>query len=303
MSGSELKLDKQSDEKKETHKKGMDSLYLRSTDPGAHLTLHAIINSCKAFILIDSGAIGIFMHPKFVETCKAITHLKDNPREVRVIDGRVIDSGLITHQAQVELFIGNHHEMLLAEINNTGHYDCILGMPWLVRHDPIICWSQRQVILASSFCEKHCFNDQFHEPGSLDWNVTDSHSDHDKGKRDDLGSQGLQPVGPLFSINRFQELQDTGQSIDTHNSELGKALDSNDTGCLPVVISDAAFQLSATDADLYLLEVSECTAEVSNSIPPEYSDLKGAFSETASNELPNHSIADMKIELKDGQEP
>lgn len=120
----------------------MDSLYLRSTDPGAHLTLHAIINSCKAFILIDSGATGIFMHPKFVETCKAITHLKDNPREVRVIDGRVIDSGLITHQAQVELFIGNHHEMLLAEITNTGHYDCILGMPWLVRHDPIICWSQ-----------------------------------------------------------------------------------------------------------------------------------------------------------------
>lgn len=69
---------------------------------------------------------------------------------------------------------------------------------------------------------------------------------------------------------------------------------------------NTTLQLSATMGDMYLLEVSECldTPESSKlTIPPEYSDLKGAFNEEASNELPNHDISDMKIDLKEGQEP
>ena len=42
---------------------------------------------------------------------------------------------------------------------------------------------------------------------------------------------------------------------------------------------------------------------IGTSILVEYSDLQGAFSEEASNELPSHGILDMKIEFKDGQEP
>ena len=38
-------------------------------------------------------------------------------------------------------------------------------------------------------------------------------------------------------------------------------------------------------------------------IPIEYKDLRGAFSEEASNELPNHNMSDMKIDFKEGQEP
>jgi len=65
-----------------------------------------------------------------------------------------------------------------------------------------------------------------------------------------------------------------------------------------------AFCLSAKGAELYMIEVSELTKEVmEDQIPVEYQDLYEAFSEEASNELPNHGVSDMKIEFKEGQEP
>ena len=108
----------------------INSLYLKATiDSDAHLTLDAQINSLKALTLVDSGATGVFMHPTFAKQCKAMVQCKVTPRENRVIDGRVINSGLITHQAQVELVIGNHKEILLADITNTCLYACI----WVCR--------------------------------------------------------------------------------------------------------------------------------------------------------------------------
>ena len=84
-------------------------LYLSATiDPGVHLTLNAQINSQVATTLIDSGATGIFMNSKFAQDCQAMIKAKEVPREVRVIDGRVINLGLITHEAIVELKVGNH---------------------------------------------------------------------------------------------------------------------------------------------------------------------------------------------------
>ena len=37
-----------------------------------------------------------------------------------MIDGRMINLSLITHKAQVELIIGNHWEISLADITNIG---------------------------------------------------------------------------------------------------------------------------------------------------------------------------------------
>ena len=74
-------------------------------------------------------------------------------------------------------------------------------------------------------------------------------------------------------------------------------------------VSATAFQLSARYVEIYVLEISECSNEIGVpdiqriSIPVEYSDLQEAFSEEASNELPNHGNSDMKFKFKKGQEP
>ena len=69
----------------------------------------------------------------------------------------------------------------------------------------------------------------------------------------------------------------------------------------------AAFWLFVKGVKVYVLEILELKDGIPNlegtSIPEEYSDLHGAFSKEASNELPNHGISNMKIEFNEGQEP
>ena len=72
-----------------------------------------------ATALVDLGATGIFMHSNFFQDCQTTIKAKEVPREVRVIDGRVINSGFITHEAIVELKVGNHQETLIVDITNT----------------------------------------------------------------------------------------------------------------------------------------------------------------------------------------
>ena len=75
------------------------------------------------------------------------------------------------------------------------------------------------------------------------------------------------------------------------------------------IVSAPTFRLSAKGVEVYALEISElfATTEIikatKDSIPVEYQDLQGAFSEEASNELPKHGVSDMKIEFKEEQEP
>ena len=139
-------------------------LYLCATvNPDVHLTLDAQVNSLKALTLVNSKATGVFMHPTFIKQCKAVIRCKVTPREVWVIDRRVINSGLITHQAQVELVIGSHSKILLADITNIGWYACILGTPWLICHNPTIRWSQRKVLFDSLYCRHNCLDQQLQE--------------------------------------------------------------------------------------------------------------------------------------------
>ena len=65
------------------------------------------------------------------------------------------------------------------------------------------------------------------------------------------------------------------------------------------------FHLSTRRAEIYALDISEDSfpSPMGTSIPEKYCDLHGAFSKQASNELPHHSVANMKIEFKEGQEP
>ena len=135
----------------------LDLLYLRATiDAEAHLTLKAEVNSMAALVLVDSSATGIFIHPEFAQQCNAKLQPKKIPREVRVIDGRIINSSLITQEATIEVNIGDHHETLVADITNIGRYSCILGIPWLSHHDPTILWSQRRVFFNSPYCQGNC---------------------------------------------------------------------------------------------------------------------------------------------------
>lgn len=294
-------------------------LYLRATvDSGAHLTLDAKINSFEALTLVDSGATGVFMHPEFASQCNAIIKQKEVPREVRVIDGRVINSGLITHQAQVELIIGNHQESLMADITNTGRYACILGTPWLIRHDPMIRWSRREVLFDSPFCQGNCIVQEevvpepVVEAGTVGRHLDSLNQDtRNRKKLATIREKILSPPMPSVEqrVNTLQSNKNgnrnTKQSVPglaSASSWIGDNKTSFAAESAPkhAFVSEAGFRLSAKEAELYTLEISECNGVTGFSIPEEYCDLQGAFSEEASNKLPNHSKSDLKIEFKAG---
>ena len=63
--------------------------------------MDAKINPLAALTLVDSGATGVFMHHDFAAQCNALIRPRNVSKEVRVIDGMMINSGLITHQVEV----------------------------------------------------------------------------------------------------------------------------------------------------------------------------------------------------------
>lgn len=113
--------------------------YLHATTKlGAHPTVNARINSLPTITLVDSGATGIFMHQDFAQDCGAKIRPKLTPQEVWVIHNHVINSGLIIHEATMELTVGSQREEIVANLTNIGRYSCILGTPWLVQYNPTI---------------------------------------------------------------------------------------------------------------------------------------------------------------------
>lgn len=279
---------------------------MRATiDPEAYLTLKAEINGLAASTLVDSGATGIFMHPTFARECKAEVRPKLIPREVRLIDGRAINSGLITQEVTVDIQVGSHKEKLVADITNTGHYACILGTPWLSRHDPTIRWSRNEVIFDSEYCQTTCLKIPT-QPRACNkgYEQVEEHTGEDRASKvqiEDRGrTNGLRKKGGFSSTapafvpgkNRVTGTKSTRLSTPKH-----------------AIVSAAAFRLSVQGAEIFSVEISDVPEvqgnkkSVEQQIPEEYQDLRGAFSEQASNELPDHGPLDMKIEFKEGEEP
>lgn len=67
--------------------------------------------------------------------------------------------------------------------------------------------------------------------------------------------------------------------------------------------SSVALHQLQNESAIYSLEIFEVNSSSPAPIPEEYKDLAEAFSEEASNELPEHGPADMRIDFKEGQEP
>jgi len=88
--------------------------------------------------LLDSGATGLFMNTTFArEKGFKIEKLK-KPLLVRNVDGTVNVRRAITHQVECNMFFKGHMERARMDVYNLGKTEVILGMPWLVAHNPKI---------------------------------------------------------------------------------------------------------------------------------------------------------------------
>jgi hypothetical protein len=129
---------------------GTSSLHRQS-----HLVLSVLIlapssrpdsDGIRVKCLLDSGATSNFISPSLVRRL-AVKPGRIIREPLSAIDGRIIASALKEFQLHLsvstpDLPIVETEPVVLAPID---HYDLILGIPWLTRHNPVVDWSRRTV--------------------------------------------------------------------------------------------------------------------------------------------------------------
>jgi hypothetical protein len=86
----------------------------------------------QAQAMIDSGATGNFVNPKFVKKNKLQKEVLVSPLSLSVVDGRPIASGKIKNNVIVSFQSSEKHvERLALYEANIGSFNIILGLPWL----------------------------------------------------------------------------------------------------------------------------------------------------------------------------
>ena len=82
--------------------------------------------------MIDSGAMGLFIHQNFVDKHHISTRPLLHPITLYNINGTPNTAGRITHSAQLLSTIDNNQPQPLEYlVTNLGTENIILGLPWL----------------------------------------------------------------------------------------------------------------------------------------------------------------------------
>jgi len=89
-------------------------------------------------VLLDSGAIGLFMDTTFARKKGFKMEKLKKPLLVRNVDGTVNVGGAIMHQVECNIFFKGHVERARMDVCNLGKTEVILGMLWLAAHNPEI---------------------------------------------------------------------------------------------------------------------------------------------------------------------
>ena len=95
--------------------------------------------------LLDSGATEMFMNRQMAARHGFKLQKLKRPLVVKNVDGTNNSGGAITHQVECNVFYKGHMERMRMDICDLGKTEVILGIPWLVAHNPEINWETREV--------------------------------------------------------------------------------------------------------------------------------------------------------------
>ena len=113
----------QSDVKEESLDENYIVISTQIQDESSLISTHALVNcGATGFAFIDEEFACDHNFPLF--------KLK-KPCCLEVIDGRPIESGLITHMTKLKITISGHQQKIPLFVTKLGHYSIVLGLPWL----------------------------------------------------------------------------------------------------------------------------------------------------------------------------
>ena len=116
------------------------------------LNTHEKIREPK--VLLDCGAMGLFMDKKYAEEKGFQLRKLEQPVHIRNVDGTWNIGGEITHEVDLIMDYQEHTEKETFEICNLGKTNIIIGLTWLQKHNPTINWENGDVRL--NRCPRSC---------------------------------------------------------------------------------------------------------------------------------------------------
>lgn len=96
--------------------------------------------------LVDSGAT--ISSRSNLSTC-----LTPEPQPLYVVDGRLIQSGYVTHFCLLKVKLGLTSGTLKLDVTQLATYPVILGIPWLRSANPSIDWRRNVIFLPHEMVE------------------------------------------------------------------------------------------------------------------------------------------------------
>jgi len=96
-------------------------------------------------VLLDSGAIGIFMDKKITARHGFKLQRLERPIQVRNMDGMNNSTRAIIYQIEVNVYYKNYVKRIRMNVCDLGKTNIILGILWLQAHNPEINWEMRKV--------------------------------------------------------------------------------------------------------------------------------------------------------------
>ena len=96
--------------------------------------------SVETEALIDCGAGGIFMDQNYARLHGFKTTNLDRPLLVKNVDGTMNKRGTIRSFVETEITIHGRTEQTQFYLTGLGRQKIILGLPWLMKHNPDINW-------------------------------------------------------------------------------------------------------------------------------------------------------------------
>jgi len=288
--------------------------------------------------VIDSAALGVFISPHFVSAHSLRTSPLVQPLRVTDVDNRPLP--MVTSSVHAKLSVGDnsekqHLESIEAYVTNIGHFDMILGLPWLVEHDPQISWRQARMSLGR--CPSSCkasepvfvSGEVFESPSSaprmssltVNEELASGVAPDQRNAPLSISAISLQPAedflvdwtdgifcGALAILNSTRADESAVATSSSNESTLtssSSTLHCSEPGRLGPASPFPQSRFSE-DEDAGSMDVSPgglSSAPCNSLIPKEIIDLAEVFSKSKAEALPEHRPYDISLPLKEGAIP
>lgn len=262
-------------------KKIDEPLNLAATSWGAHMKIWTNLAFQKTQVMIDSGASGNFISPRYCQQNNVEKKEKKNVSPIIGLNGERLGPGITHETGRLPMIVGNHFETINFDITNLGEYDVVIGIPWLRQHNPAIDWRNGTIVFDRCKCRQT----------SETW----------------TGLAPEQQKGPSSG--------EAGDPRDSHEDELkrstrprgGAQHKTMDVSVIATIEQRPDMTQDELEDYVMVEHESRSLCAIADGeealVPDEYREYQDVFTPPAEGTLPAHDEFDHEINTQDGKDP